>query len=104
MCLRPATTLCAGLVGGEWEGCVSPTGDHASCGSSRRSVRGRVSPTGDHALCGSSRRSVRGCVSPTGDHALCGSSRWKVYNMSDLVTMLYVRVRSVYMCVFQIIR
>ena len=33
MCVRPATMLRAGLVGG---GCVSPTGNHASCGSSRR--------------------------------------------------------------------
>ena len=72
-----ATTLCASLVG-RVRGCVSPTGDHAPCGSSRWWVKGvcvwpytmlsaglvvGVSPTGDHALCQSSRRRVRGWTS-----------------------------------------
>ena len=41
--------------------CVSLTGDHASCGSSRQRVRRGmcVSLTGDHASCGSSRLRVR---------------------------------------------
>ena len=48
-----------GLVGREGGG-VSLTGDHASCGSSRRSERWGVSLTGDRASCGSRVRGV--CV------------------------------------------
>ena len=60
------------IVGREWEGCVSLTGNHA--GLVGREWEGCVSLTGDHASCGSSRQRVGGCVSLTGDHASSGSS------------------------------
>ena len=56
-----ATKNRVGLVG---KGCVSLTGDHASCGFIRQRVGGVCSLTGDHASCGSHRQRAGGvCVS-----------------------------------------